>query len=170
MAVEALKGSRVITGLLPTSSPRSMAAPGLAGGRVRVWSETVEVSPAASATSTYHMARLPSNARILGKSTISYDDLASTGTPTVRIGVFNPPGLSGINDDDDALNASINVYTAAVTNANLLTPIDYFGKRLWEMVNGQTTDPKQELDIKITLDADCNTGGTFMMEIYYTMD
>lgn len=170
MAVVNLKGSRVITNLLATI--RAMAAPGLAGGKVRVWSETVEVGSADSATSTYHMARLPSNARIMGASKIWWDDLASAGSPTIDIGVFNPSGLSGITDDPDAINDGMDAATAnTATGLTVVKDPANIGKRLWEFVNGQTSDPQQELDVKLTLaDADVNVGGTVTIELYYTLD
>lgn len=169
MAVEHLNGSRIMTGLL--ASPVSQAGAGLAGGNVRCWSETVEVTAAASATSTYLLARLPSNARIMGASKIYFDDLASTGSPTLDIGVFLPSDRSsGITNDDDALNDGIDCASAA-GSANILKTIDKYGKRLWEHVASQTTDPGGALDIKVTIkDADTNTGGTITVEIYYTLN
>jgi hypothetical protein len=46
------------------------------------------------------------------------------------------------------------------------------GKRLWEFVNGQTTDPKGMLDVKIALyDAHLSSGaGTVTVEIVYSLD
>ena len=58
MAVVTLVGSLVMDGL--DNTPRDLAAPGQAGGNVRVWFDTVEVGAADSANSTYLMARLPS--------------------------------------------------------------------------------------------------------------
>lgn len=168
MGVVNLLGSRVMTNFLAT--PRVLANPGLANGRVHYWTETVELGSADSATSTYHMARLASNVRLLGASTISWDDLASAGSPTLDIGIFNPSGFSGITNDDDAINDGLDAATLT-TKAAVIKSIDNYGKRLWEMVSGQTTDPNQPLDIFITLkDADVNAGGTVMMELYYTYE
>lgn len=169
MAIENLIESRVVTGLL--TSPRVLAAPGLAGGAVRVTSFLVEVTAAASDTSTYHIARLPSNARILGLSHISTDDLASSGAPTLDIGCY--PINSEFTADVDAINDGIDA--AAATNSRLsfikAAVIENFGKRLWEFINGVTVDPKCLVDIKIVMDdADTNTGGTISGEIYWTCD
>lgn len=170
MAVVTLKGSRIITGLLGTTP--SMGDPGEAGGRVRVWTETVEVGSADSATSTYHLARLPSAARILGTSRVFWDDLASSGAPTLDIGVFNPTGRAVITDDDDALNDGLDAATVnTTTGSRVVKDIANIGKRLWEYVAQQTEDPKGQLDIKVTLkDADVNVGGTLSIELYYTLD
>jgi len=171
MAVENLKGSRIVTGLLATTTPRSLAGPGLAGGRVRVWCETVEVTAAATDSSTYHMARLPSNARILGASNFSADDLASSGSPTADIGCY--PVNSEFTADPDAINDGIDVTATAIVNRRLPAVKDAanVGKRLWEFISGVSTDPKCEIDVKIAIvDADTNTGGTMTLELYYTLD
>lgn len=170
MAVVTLKGSRVITGLLGTTP--SMADPGEAGGRVRNWTETVEVGAADSATSTYHLARLPSNARLLASSRIYWDDLASTGAPTLDIGIFNVSGRSTFTDDPDALNDGLDAATAnTTTGSRVVKDIANVGKRLWEHINGVTEDPKGQVDLKVSLvDADVNVGGTLTIDLYYTLD
>lgn len=168
MAIVNLNGSLIMTGL--ESDPSEFGAPGVGNGAVRSWVETVEVGAADSATSTYLMARLPSNSRLLGSSKFYSDDLASAGAPTMDIGIFNPSGKpETITDDPDALNDGIDV--ATVTDTPVVKDITNYGKRLWEHVNGQTTDPKGDLDIKLSLvDADVNAGGTVTVEIYYTLD
>lgn len=167
MAIVNLNGSLIMTGL--ESDPKEFGAPGVGNGAVRSWVETVEVGAADSATSTYLMARLPSNARLLGASKFYSDDLASSGAPTMDIGVFNVEGKSVITDDADALNDGIDVATASDTA--VIKDIANYGKFLWEHVSGQTTDPKGDLDIKLSLvDADVNVGGTVTVELFYTFD
>lgn len=167
MAIVNLNGSLIMAGL--ESDPSEFGQPGIGNGAVRSWIETVEVGAADSATSTYLMARIPSNARILGASKFYSDDLASSGAPTMDIGVFNVEGKTRITDDPDALNDGIDV--ATVTDTTVIKDIANYGKRLWEHVNGQTEDPKGDLDIKLTLaDADVNVGGTVTIELYYTLD
>lgn len=167
MAIVNLNGSNIMTGL--AADPRVPGQPGLGNGAVRSWIETVEVGAADSATSTYLMARIPSNARILGASKFYSDDLASAGAPTMDIGVFNPSGETKITDDDDALNDGIDV--ATVTDTAVVKDIANYGKRLWEHVASQTEDPKGDLEIKLTLkDADVNVGGTVTVELFYTLD
>lgn len=166
MAVVNLNGANLMTGL--AADPREMAAPGF-NGAVRNWTETIEVGSSDSINSTYLMARLPSNARLLGASRIYSDDLASSGAPTIDVGVFNLSGQSTITDDDDAINNGIDV--ATVTDAALVLGVENFGQRLWEYVSGQTTDPLGDLDITLTLkDAAVNVGGTITVEIFYTLD
>lgn len=170
MAVVALKGSRIMTGL--DSVPITLADPGEGGGKVRCWVETVETSATEddSVSSTYLLARLPSNARILGCSKIHYDDLATTGSPTLDLGVYPLSGRTDITADDDALNDGLDAATAAAS-ANAVKDVANFGKRLWEFVNGQTVDPKCQLDIKaVVRDAALTEAGTITLEVYYTLD
>lgn len=168
MAVVNLKGSRIMTGL--TADPVVLADPGEGGGRVHYWCETVEVGSADSQNSTYLLAKLPSNARIVaGPSKAYWDDLASTGAPTLDIGIF-PVRTGDFTSDDDALRADLDVATAG-TGASLVADIANYGKRLWEFINGQTTDPKCDCYIYGTLkDAAVNVGGTLTVEIFYTVD
>jgi hypothetical protein len=167
MAIVELNGSKIMTGL--ESVPSEFGDPGIGNGAVRSWVETVEVGAADSATSTYLMARLPSNARILGASKFYSDGLASVGAPTMDIGVFNPTGKTTITNDPDAINDGIDV--ATVTDTALIKDIANYGNRLWEFVSGQTVDPKGDLDIKLSLvDADVNVGGTVTVELFYTLD
>jgi hypothetical protein len=166
MAIVNLNGSNLMTGL--QADPVEMAAPGF-NGAVRSWTETIEVGASDSVNSTYAIARLPSNARLLGASRIYTDDLASSGAPTIDVGVFNLSGQSTITDDDDAINAGIDV--ATVTDAALVNGIENYGKKLYEYVSGQAEDPKGDLDITLTLkDADVDVGGTITVEIFYTLD
>jgi hypothetical protein len=168
MAVTTLKGSRIITGI--TATPPTQADPGEGGGRVRCWVETIEVTAADDVSSTYHMARLPSNARILGISRIHWDDLATAGSPTLDIGVYNVGNASGITNDVDAINNGLDAATAT-TGAAFISGIENYGKKLYEFVNGQTSDPGGDLDIKLVLaDAAVTTGGTVTCEIFYAID
>jgi hypothetical protein len=135
------------------------------GGDVKGWSRTIEATAAANANSTYIMGYIPSNARILGLSKLSFDDLASTGSPTIDIGLAPVDG--NITEDPDALNDGIDVATAAGT-AQVIKDIANYGKEAWRFVSGQTTDPKGQLQVKVSiLDAAVNTGGTITLELLF---
>ena len=168
MAVVTSYGSRIMENLVNSSSV-TLADPGEGGGRPRVWVETVETSAADSSTSTYHIARLPSNARILGRSVLSHDALGST-TATFDIGCFNTSSRTDFTNDDDAVNNGI--VCSTVGTKDFISDRSLWGQRLWEFINGQTTDPKCDIDIKLTLkDAHLSSGaGTVTAEIYYTTD
>lgn len=128
---------------------------------------TVEVTAAASAGSVYTMFRVPSNMRILGQSTVYFDDLASTGAPTIDFGV--KAVNSNITTDADALNDGVDVATAA-GSARMIKDIVNYGKRAWEF-SSETSDPGGFIDITISiLDAAANTGGTITAELFGTID
>ena len=167
MALTTNYGSRIMTGL--TSANQSLADPGEGGGRVKVWCETVETAAADSTSSTYLMARLPSNVRILGQSVISHDTLGAT-TATFDIGVYNTSSRTDITADPDAINDGIVCSTSGTKD--FIKDRANWGKRLYEFVNGQTTDPKCELDVKLIIqDTDLSAGGgTVTCEIYYSYD
>lgn len=131
-----------------------------------VMDATVEAAAAASAGSVYTMVRIPSNARIHGLSRIAFDDLASTGSPTLDIGLKAVDG--NVTTDADALNDGIDCATAAGT-ANVIKDIANNGKHAWEYVSGVTADPGGFLDVTISiLDAAVNTGGTISMTLVYS--
>ena len=143
------------------------------GGRVTkeaqfgtlVMDATVEVAAAASAASIYTAFRIPTNARIHGLSEIAFDDLASTGSPTLDIGFAGVD--SNITDDDDALNDGIDVASAAGT-ARMVKDAANYGKRVWEYL-GLTEDPGGLVDLIITIkDAATNTGGTLSATLVYS--
>lgn len=165
MAVVNLVGSRVLTPNAQT--PRVLGAPGTGGGAVRSWTETVEVGAADSNSSTYHLASLPSNARLMGNSKIHYDDLG-TGAAEIDVGVFNQSGKSDITDDPDALNNGIDPTTAG--SSAVVSDIANYGIQLWDHATG-TVDPNATLDVKATLTTgDIAGGGTITVELYYTLD
>lgn len=129
---------------------------------------TVEVSAAASANSVYTMMRIPSSARITGLSQLAFDDLASSGSPTLDIGLKAVD--ANITTDPDALNDGINCSAAAGT-AKFVKDVANFGKEAWQFVNGVTADPGGFFDVIVSLvDADANTGGTITATCVFTLD
>ena len=152
------------------AEPRQLASPGEYGGMVRYARIVHEVTAGDSDTSTYRLIRLPSNVRLLGQPSYSLDDLASTGSPTIDFGVGNKTNGSAITEDPVAINDGIDAATAA-TGTALIKTIDNYGQRVWEFVNGQSTDPKGDLEIYMSIvDADVNTGGTVVFSIDFTFD
>jgi len=136
------------------------------GGTVKCWSRTVEISASATNASTYDFGYIPADARILGESTYSLDDCSTESSSTFDIGLFPVDG--NITDDDDALNDGIVLGTAA-TKQPLIKNIANYGKRAWQLVNGQTTNPKGQLLVRGTIKdaAISNVGGTFTVELYF---
>jgi hypothetical protein len=168
MAVVTSAGSRIMVGL--TSTPSILADAGEGGGRMKKWVETVETGAADSGTSTYLMARLPSNARIFGSSKIAHDTLGTT-TVAAYIGVFNTSSaVSQISNSASTIHNAI-VTSTAGTKDLILDPANW-GKQLWQFSTGLTADPKCQMDIKITFDAiHLSSGaGTITVEIDYATD
>lgn len=152
------------------AEPQVYGDAGLHGGVTRSYTIVHEVTAGDSATSTYRLVRLPSNARLLGSSHISWDDLASTGSPTIDLGVVNVTDETRITDDPDAINDGLDAASAAA-QTTIIKTIDNYGKKLYEFVSGQTTDPKGDLEIMLSIvDADVNTGGTIVAQFDVTFD
>ena len=129
----------------------------------------VTVGAADTATSTYSFGKIPSNARIAGISRLHYDDLASAGSPTLDIGLFAVD--ANITSDADALNDGIDAGAANGASVAVVKDKANYGKFAWEYVNGQTTDPGGELEVKVSLlDADVNVGGDMFLELYAIID
>lgn len=130
---------------------------------------TVSVAAAASAGSVYTMYRLPTNARIHGWSRVAFDDLASTGSPTLDF------GFKAVDDnfttDPDALNDGVDVFTSATGGtANLIKDHANYGKKVWEIL-GLSSDPTGFADLTISiLDAATNTGGDVTLSLMYSVD
>lgn len=167
MAVVTSYGSRIMAGL--TSSPPVLADPGEGGGIVRKWVETFETSAADSATSTYLVARLPSNARIMGSSKISHDALGAT-TAALGVGIYNTSSRTDITNSASGLNTGIVASTAGTKD--LIADRANWGKRLWEYTTA-TVDPKCQLDVKVVIEGAVNLSsgaGTVTVEIDYALD
>lgn len=146
-----------------TKATKGRNAPGLI-----YTTATIEVAAAAAANTKYSMFKIPAQARLVPElSKFYHDDLDAAGAPTMDVGLFNVN--SNIIDDDNALADGVNVTAAGSTS--LVGSIEDHGKEAWEFVNGQTTDPKGELEVAATLkDAAADTGGTITCALAYYID
>jgi hypothetical protein len=148
--------------------PDAVIGQGLSGS-VKCLQGHVSVGAADSATSTYDFGNIPSDARILGISRLHYDDLATSGSPTLDIGLFAVD--SNVTSDADALNDGIDAGAANGASVSVIKDKANYGKRAWEHVSGQATDPGGALKVKVSLlDADVNQGGDMYLELFYTLD
>jgi len=127
---------------------------------------TVAMGGSETTSDTVTFGRIPSNARIcMGE--FHRDDLASSGAPTLDIGLFNVD--SNITDDDDALNNGIDLATAG--SGDVVNDHADCGQAAWEFVNGQTTDPGGDLIVMGTIkDAAINTAGDMTIQLEYYLD
>lgn len=124
---------------------------------------TIELAASASGT-TVKLGRIPTNARILGQGMIYNDDLATSGSPTLDIGLASVD--SNITSDPDALHNGI-ALSAATTTTQVLADLANSGLPAWDLVAGQTTDPGGELDVYASVkDAATTATGTVTVEIY----
>src|SRR5690349_12522248 len=145
-------------------------APSAMGPGVRRRFATQEVAAAAS-SSTIAFFNIPSNARIAVASRAYWDDLATSGSPTLDIGLYAVNG--NITSDDDALNdgLALSAVSTASAGAHVIKDFANGGKRAWEFVNGQTSDPGGELLVKgVIRDAATTATGTVSLEILYSVD
>ena len=129
---------------------------------------TVEVAAAATAGTEHRMMRLPLSARIHGLSEIRFDDLASSGSPTLDIGFAPVDG--NFTKDVDALNDGIDC-AAAAGSARMVKDHANYGKQVWEFISGATAETQGFADLIVTiLDAATNTGGTVTTVVAYSID
>lgn len=128
---------------------------------------TIELAASASGI-TVKLGRIASNARILPTGLIFNDDLATSGSPTLDLGLGSVD--TNITTDPDAINNGL-VASAATSTTTVMAELANAGKRAWEFVNGQTEDPGGELDVFLTVkDAATTATGTVTVEIYGYLD
>lgn len=119
---------------------------------------------------TVKFMRIPSNARISNLSRVYWDDLTTSGSGVLDFGLASVD--ANITSDPNALSAAHDITGADLTGEPLLDLFEKSGDYAWEFVNGQSTDPKGELDVYCSLVTSLTSGpaGTIMVELYYSMD
>ncbi len=143
-----------------------VTGPGDAGTLKLLGSATIELA-ASTANDTVKFCRIPASARISSISLVSWDDLASTGAPTLDMGLGTVDG--NITSDPVALSNGHDV-TAAGSSA-IVGDIANYNKKAWELVSGQSTDPSGFLDVYGTIvDASTNIAATVTVEVYGYLD
>ena len=147
---------------------------GEAGTLKHFGTRTIELAAAASGTIVDFQLQIPSNARISALSRVLHDDLATSGSPTLDIGLYAVNG--NITTDDDALNDGVAVsavMTASTQTIGVPLVKDFAngGKKAYEFVSGQSTDPGGLLAVKgIIRDAATNATGTITLELLGYLD
>ncbi len=124
------------------------------------------VGAADSATSTYTLCQVPWNARLQG--TAYWDDLASSGSPTLDFGLKS--GTRWMTADPDALSDGHDAATINHAGRCIVKPANY-GKKAWQLA-GESSDPGQgTYTVYVSLvDADVNVGGNLAVNVEYTLD
>ena len=137
-------------------------------GRVRCTFDVVETNNDDSVNSTYHLARLPSNAVILPSSTIYFDDVGGSGAKC-DIGVYAVDGNLVNSDDPDAINDGIAISSAG--SASVIKDFATTATALWDYVASEEVDPGGLLDIKVVItDAAVDSAGQIALELLYVVD
>ena len=138
------------------------------GSSVKVLvSATIELAASASGT-TVKLGRIPSNARILPTGMIYNDDLATSGSPTLDLGLGSVD--SNVTSDPDAIHNGLALSSATTTTTVMADPANA-GKRAWEFVSGQSSDPGGELDVYASVkDAATTATGTVSVALYGAID
>lgn len=132
-----------------------------------VLDSTYVLASGATAATQIVFARIPTNARIHGLSQISWDDCATSGSPTLDLGFKAVDG--NFTTDADALNDGLDLATA--TNAaKMIKDHKDSGKRVWEFL-GLSADPGGLADVVgTTADASTNQTGDVTMTLVYSVD
>lgn len=136
------------------------------GKQEQVMTRTVELTAAASGDIIDFRLRVPSSFRITGLSRVYWDDLATSGSPTLDIGLYAVN--ANVTSDDDALNDGLAL--SAVSTAGIGSPvvkdIANYGLPAWDHVANVTSDPGGHLDVKgIVRDAATTATGTVTIEL-----
>lgn len=128
---------------------------------------TVEVSAAASVSSRYILGYVPSGARIAASSRLYWDDMATSGAPTLDVGLLGP----SFAYDDDVLNDGMDLATVnTATGLRIVKDIANQYKPLWQIA-GLTSDPDEIWTIKAVIrDAAVIAGGTLTCDLIYSED
>lgn len=135
------------------------------GGTVKCFTATVELSAAASSSSTYDLGFVPLNAKILGISRYSIDDCDTGSTATVDFGFAAVD--ANFTTDADALNDGIVLGTAA-KDQPLIKGIESYGKKAWQFISGATATTKGDAKLQASIqDAAVSAGGTLTVECYF---
>lgn len=136
---------------------------------VKALVSTVEVAPSASGT-TIDFGMIPSDARILPSSTIYWDDLTTTGSPTLDLGLAAVNGNLVNANDPDALTNGKDITSAG--SASALADHANAGLPAWDLVASESSDPGGVLKVYGSI-VDAATAGltaTVTLELFYYVD
>jgi hypothetical protein len=125
--------------------------------------ETVAIAAADDDTSTYTIARVPSNAVLSNQSEIEND--AITGGTDFNVGFYYTDGTV---IDDNALLDALDLSSA--TSTKLLSGVDknIRNQEVWQLA-GLSSDPKKMIDIVLTSVTVGTAAGDITMETFYTV-
>lgn len=168
MAVENLKAPSITT--LDTIPPGQNTTGEGGPGFSRNAGDFVTISAAASATSTYKMARIPTNAKVknvileteaqgAGAVNVSvyYSDSTVDGTPSANQGLIVPTTGDQFFASDVSLASALG--RTSVVNESGNYPVSKRNQPLWQAL-GLTSDPGGMFDIVLVVHTTAITTGT----------
>jgi len=134
-----------------------------------VYSLIATVEQAATTSGdTVTVGRIPSNARLTGGCRLYNDDLATSGSPTLDLGLKAVDG--NITDDPDAIGNGF-ALSSAGSDVLAISEVANLGLPAWDFVNAQTTDPGGVFEVYFTVkDAPTIATGTITVAIEYYID
>lgn len=130
---------------------------------------SIEVPTMVSGSIVDFRLRIPTNVRIDGSSRISWDDLATTGSPAMNLGLY---AVDGNTTDATTALASALALSAVSATGGVIIPADFAndGKYAWELA-GLSSDPGGFFDVKgVTTTAATDTAGTITLNLKYYLD
>lgn len=123
-----------------------------------------------SATSTYRLASVPSNAR-MSELLLTAPDIGTT--TTANVGLYETTENGGAVVDADFFIAAQTLKDGAISNLNVLHGNVITNanaeKMLWEMLPGVTTDPGRLYDVVLVLAADADAAGNVIAKVRYAV-
>ena len=135
---------------------------------VKNLTSTIELA-VATLGSTIVFGYIPSNARLLGSSTIDFDSaIAATSKIDLGIGAVND-NLAN-SDDPDALSNGHDL-SAGGTEQLAITLFADYGLPAWDFVDSETSDPGGMLKVYGSItDASTTLVGTITVSMNYVVD
>ena len=140
------------------------------GGNQKTLCARVELTGAAASGDTITFGYIPSNARILPSSRLYNDDLATSGSATLDIGLAAVRGNLANADDPDAIGNGF-ALSSAGSDVVIISDITNAGLPAWDFVASETADPGGDLKVYGTVkDAATTAAGTVAIQIDYVID
>jgi len=138
-----------------------------AGGKLKLFRDTVEIAAADDDGSKYRLARLPFNA-VIESISIEHDSI--TGGTDYDLGLYDTPETnSGAVIDADVLADGISLATAGTKDGFANVDRANKHKKLWELA-GLTEAATKLVDVVLTGNTVGTAAGTATLTIQYTLD
>ena len=145
-------------------------------GKLRVSVDTVTPGTTDAAGSTYHLARIPSNAIILPTSTIYWDDLDNTNDAMLNVGLWATK--ENWNAITAELSAGYDIHalttaldTSSAGSASVISDHTNGILPAWDHMASVTADPGGMLDVKVnTYDHALAVSGQITLCLHYVVE